>query len=160
MLIDFYYISNTNINSIFLEQKKKIIGRTDKVDFPLLALHGIDVKIDTGAYTSSIHCSDIKEIEQVLHCHFLDATHPEYNGKKFTFKNYDIIAVKSSNGQIEVRYAIKTKIKVFSKIHPVTLTLSTRDDMRFPVLIGRKFLSGKFLVDPQLENQSYNQSMK
>ncbi|WP_051477649.1 ATP-dependent zinc protease family protein [Aquimarina pacifica] len=160
MLLDFYYISNTKYQSYHLEKEKKIIGRTDKVDFPLLTLEGIDVKIDTGAYTSTIHCSNIKEIEQTLHCHFLDATHPEYNSKKFTFKNYDIIAVKSSNGQIEVRYAIKTKVNLFDKNYPITLTLSTRDDMRFPVLIGRKFLSGKFVVDPQLENQSYNQHVQ
>ncbi len=142
-----------------MENEKKIIGRTDKVDFPLLELIDIDVKIDTGAYTSSIHCVDIREIDQTLQCSFLDATHPEYNGKKFTFKNYDITAVKSSNGKVEVRFAIRTQIIVFGKKYPITLTMTTRDDMRFPVLIGRKFLSGKFLVDPQLENQSYNQKL-
>ena len=140
-----------------MNKEKKIIGRADKVDFPILSLMGIDAKVDTGAYTSSIHCIDIEEIDSVLQCIFLDQTHPEYNGKRFTFKNYDILAVKSSNGKVEMRYAIKTKITVFNKTYPITMTLSTRDDMRFPVLIGRKFLRGKFLVDPQLENQSYNQ---
>lgn len=140
-----------------MNKEKKIIGRADKVDFPILSLMGIDAKVDTGAYTSSIHCIDIEEIDSVLQCSFLDQTHPEYNGKRFTFKNYDILAVKSSNGKVEMRYAIKTKITVFNKTYPITMTLSTRDDMRFPVLIGRKFLRGKFLVDPQLENQSYNQ---
>ncbi len=139
-----------------MENQKKIIGRTDKVDFSLLELKGIDVKVDTGAYTSSIHCKEIREVGEQLECRFLDPTHPEYNGKKFTFKNYDITAVKSSNGKVEVRYAIKTKVTLFNKTFPITLTLSSRDDMRFPVLIGRKFLSGKFLVDPQLEDQSYN----
>ncbi|MDY8135223.1 ATP-dependent zinc protease [Aquimarina sp. 2201CG5-10] len=139
-----------------MEKEKKIIGRTDKVDFPLLELVAIDSKMDTGAYTSSIHCIDIREVGKTLQCSFLDATHPEYNGKKFTFKNYDITAVKSSNGKVEVRYAIRTQVTLFNKTYPITLTLSPRDDMRFPVLIGRKFLSGKFLVDPQLENQSYN----
>ncbi len=142
-----------------MEIKKEIIGRTDKVDFPLLELSDIDAKIDTGAYTSSIHCVDIREIDQILQCSFLDATHPEYNGKKFTFKNYDMSAVKSSNGKVEMRFAVRTQIEVFNKVYPITFTLSPRDDMRFPVLIGRKFLSGKFLVDPQLENQSYNQKL-
>ena len=138
-------------------KEKKIIGRTDKVDFPILELLDIDSKIDTGAYTSSIHCKEIQEVDEILECRFLDPTHPEYNGKKFTFSNYDITAVKSSNGEVEIRYAIRTKIKIFQKTYPITLTLSSRDDMRFPVLIGRKFLSGKFLVDPQIEDQSYNQ---
>lgn len=138
-----------------MSKEKKIIGRTDKIDFPELELAGIDAKIDTGAYTSSIHCKDIIEVDQQLNCSFLDPTHPEYNGKCFTFYNYDITAVKSSNGNVEIRYAVRTKITLFNKTYNITLTLSSRDDMRFPVLIGRKFLSGKFLVDPQLENQSY-----
>ncbi len=140
-----------------MEKEKKIIGRTDKVDFPLLELKDIDAKMDTGAYASSIHCVDIREKGQTLQCSFLDATHPEYDGKRFTFKNYDISAVKSNSGKVEVRYAIRTQIIVFDQTYSITLTLSPRDDMRFPVLIGRKFLSGKFLVDPQSENQSYNQ---
>lgn len=148
------------ISMCFLDKAKKIIGRTDKADFPLLELKDIDVKIDTGAYTSSIHCVDIKELDQTLQCSFLDATHPEYNGKRFVFKNYDISAVKSSNGKVEVRYAIRTQISFFNKIYPITLTLTPRDDMRFPVLIGRKFLNGKFLVDSQLENQSFNQKIE
>ncbi len=139
-----------------MNTQKKIIGRTDKVDFALLSLTDIDVKIDTGAYTSSIHCKDIREVGEQLECRFLDPTHPEYNGKKFTFTNYDITAVKSSNGTVEIRYAIRTKITLFDKTHIITLTLSSRDDMRFPILLGRKFLNGKFLVDPQLKNQSYN----
>ena len=139
-----------------MSKEKKIIGRTDKVDFPELDLAGIDAKVDTGAYTSSIHCKDIIEVDQQLNCSFLDPTHPEYNGKRFTFYNYDITAVKSSNGTVEIRYAIRTKITLFDKTYHITLTLSSRDDMRFPVLLGRKFLSGKFLVDSQLENQSYN----
>ncbi|MGB0424358.1 MAG: RimK/LysX family protein, partial [Flavobacteriales bacterium] len=41
----------------------KTIGRNDKADFPEIDLMNISIKIDTGAYTSSMHCHDIKEIE-------------------------------------------------------------------------------------------------
>ena len=37
----------------------KLIGRREFVDFPLLGVFKIEAKIDTGAYTSSIHCSEI-----------------------------------------------------------------------------------------------------
>mgnify|MGYP001442248938 FL=1 len=57
-----------------------IIGRCDVADFPLLAIKDIAIKIDTGAYTSSIHCKDIQVKENKLHCVFLDPEHPEYNG--------------------------------------------------------------------------------
>ena len=35
--------------------KKKIVGRREKADFPKLGIIDIDVKIDTGAFTSSIY---------------------------------------------------------------------------------------------------------
>ncbi|HBT08538.1 MAG TPA: peptidase, partial [Leeuwenhoekiella sp.] len=34
--------------------EKVVIGRTDRADFPALGIADIDIKIDTGAYTSSI----------------------------------------------------------------------------------------------------------
>ena len=40
---------------------KKVIGRVDRIDFPKLELFNIDVKVDTGAYTSTIHYDEIIE---------------------------------------------------------------------------------------------------
>lgn len=136
--------------------KKKVIGRFDKADFPALHLENIAVKIDTGAYTSSIHCENIVEKDDVLHCTFLDEEHPLYNGKEFQFREYDIVFVRSSNGIIQKRYQVETTIKIFDKVFKISLSLSSRQEMRFPVLIGRKFLTKKFVVDTELTDVSYN----
>ena len=136
--------------------KKITIGRIDIADFPLLGLQNIDIKIDTGAYTSSIHCKNIAERNNQLICEFLDPTHPNHNGETFVFEEFDTAAVKSSNGIVSLRYSIKSKIILFGKTYPITLTLNDRVDMKFPILIGRKFLTKKFLVDTELTNQSYN----
>jgi len=136
--------------------EKIVIGRFEKADFPLLDLENISIKIDTGAYTSSIHCDNIAEKEDMLYCTFLDEEHPLYNGKEFIFKNYDIVFVKSSNGIIQKRYQVQSTIKIFDKNFKISLSLSARQEMRFPVLIGRKFLTKKFLVDPELIDVSYN----
>lgn len=138
------------------KEAKKIIGRTDIVDFPSLALKNVSIKVDSGAYTSSIHCKNIREENGMLICKFLDPKYPNYTGREFVFKKYNLALVKSSNGLSEVRYAIKTLIRLFGKEYPITLTLSTRDYMRFPILIGRKFLSGKYIIDTELSNLSYN----
>ncbi|WGK65986.1 ATP-dependent zinc protease family protein [Croceiramulus getboli] len=135
---------------------KQIIGRKDRVDFPALGLEDIDVKIDTGAYTSSIHCMDIHEKEGVLHATFLDPKHPKAKGEKMTFDAYDIAAVKSSNGEIQYRYAIASNIRIFGKKYKISLTLTSREDMRFPVLLGRKFLTHKFIVDTSLTDVSFS----
>jgi hypothetical protein len=134
---------------------KKVSGRTDTADFPELVLKDIDIKIDTVAYTRSIHCANIREENNVLICTFLDPSHPNYDGRELTFTSYDIAAVKSSNGEIQYRYAVKTKIIIFKKKYSISLTLSSREDMRFPVLIGRKFLTKKYIVDTELTDVSF-----
>ena len=139
-----------------MKKEKLIIGRVDIADFPMLEIYDIAIKIDSGAYTSSIHCKNIEEIKGKLHCEFLDDSHTQYDGKKFTFSEYKTTIVKSSNGIASERFAIKTKIKLFDKVFPITLTLNDREEMRFPVLIGRKFLSGKFLIDPKLTDLSFS----
>jgi len=139
---------------------KKIIGRVDKIDFPKLHLFNIDVKIDTGAYTSAIHCSTIVEKDNTLICTFESKGHPNFKSENIIFESYSRTDVKSSNGYKENRFKIKTEAVFFGKTYKINLTLSTRDDMKFPVLIGRQFLSKKFLVDVNLENQSFNNSNK
>lgn len=135
---------------------KKTIGRLDKADFPDLHLKDISIKIDTGAYTSSIHCGNIEEKEDGLHCIFLDPEHTEYNHKPFLFKTYNKIRVKSSNGIAQNRYEIKSNIKIFGKVYKISLSLSNRKEMKHPVLLGRKFLNKKFVVDPELKDLSFN----
>ena len=128
-----------------------VIGRIDKASFHLLELKDIDIKIDTGAYTSSIHCRDVRPVDadgrKAIRCNFLDPEHASYHGKEFTFFEFTTKKVKSSNGQIEVRYKIRTEIEIFHHTFPIDLTLSERGSMRFPVLIGRKFLKNRFVVD-------------
>ena len=135
---------------------KKTIGRVDKTDFPNLGLFNIDVKIDTGAYTSAIHCSKIIEIDQKLHCIFNSTSHENFGKTEIVFSEYSRTNVKSSNGFKENRYKIKSEVIFFGKTYKINLTLSTRDDMKFPVLIGRQFLKRKFIVDVDLENVSFN----
>lgn len=133
-----------------------MIGRFDRADFPDLQLKDISVKIDTGAYTSSIHCENIKEEGGVLKCTFLDEEHPLYNAKEFVFEHYDVVFVRSSNGLVQKRYQIQTKIKLFHRIFKISLSLSARQEMRFPLLLGRKFLNRKFIVDTEFLDVSFN----
>ena len=140
--------------------EKKIIGRFDRADFPDLHLNDISIKIDTGAYTSSIHCDNITEEEDVLRCTFLDEEHPLYNGKEFVFNDYDVVFVRSSNGMVQKRYQIISKIKLFDKIYKISLSLAARQEMRFPVLLGRKFLTKKFIVDTEYFDLSFNSKNK
>jgi len=135
---------------------KKILGRVDVVDFPELGLFTIDVKMDTGAYTSTIHCSEIIEINNTLLCIFNSNVHKNFGKTEIVFDTFWRTDVKSSNGFKENRYKVKSEVVFFGKTYKINLTLSTRDAMKFPVLIGRQFLKQKFMVDVDLENVSFN----
>lgn len=143
---------------------KIVIGRIDKADFPELALSGIDLKIDSGAYTSSIHCTKIEEIkidgDNFIKFTLLDPEHSLYNNKEFTTKNYTSKVVKSSNGISETRFLIKTEIFIFNTLFPIHLTLTERKDMKFPILLGRKFLNKKFIIDTAKKNLSHKLKYK
>ncbi|MGO2103101.1 MAG: ATP-dependent zinc protease family protein [Psychroflexus halocasei] len=134
---------------------KKIIGRKDIANFPELGLSQVAIKIDTGAYTSSIHCDDFKEINGQLHCRFIDSKNKKINYQSLVINNYKKIKVKSSNGSVEERYQIKSKIELFHKTYQISLSLTDRSTMKNPVLIGRKFLNKKFIVDTDLNNLSF-----
>ena len=133
---------------------KKTIGRIDRANFPELNFQDIPIKIDTGAYTSSIHCTEIEEKDGKLNCVFIAQKDSSYNEKKITFASYKKVIVKSSNGIAQDRYVIESTIELFGNTYKISLSLNDRNDMKFPVLIGRKFLNGKFIVDPALENIS------
>lgn len=137
----------------------KTIGRIDKADFPELHLQDIYIKIDTGAYTSSIHSHDIQEVElngeKHIEFKLLDPSYSKYKDIVFKVKNYKEKMVKSSFGATEQRFIIKTIVVIFDQEYPIELSLSERGDMKSPILIGRKFLKKQFIVDASLKNISY-----
>lgn len=127
----------------------KVIGRIEKVDFLDFNLLSLDAKIDTGAYSCAIHCHDISEdpVNKTISFRLLDPDHPEYNEKEITYTNYTKTRVKSSNGKAQSRYKIKISVKIGKKKYSAHFTLSDRSDMKYPVLLGRKILEKRFLVD-------------
>ena len=139
---------------------KIIIGSLDKVDFPDLNLFDVPCKIDTGAETSAIHCHKVKLIErqgkEIITFYLLDPEHPQYSGIEFRSEDFKEKKIKSSFGHTEFRYVIKSKIKLFGRVIKLDLTLADRERMKFPVLLGKKLLKNRFLVDVGLKNLSYN----
>jgi len=132
---------------------KTIVGAFEQVDFPEFGMHNIVAKIDTGAFTGAIHATRIKvkeeNGEQMLY--FSPFDHPEEVHKTPVF---ELGIVKSSNGHIEERYFIETNVVIANKKYPITLSLADRSDMKWPVLIGRRFLRvNDFVVDVTKNNQ-------
>ncbi|MCE7057400.1 RimK/LysX family protein [Algoriphagus sp. AGSA1] len=130
---------------------QKIIGRKEKISLPELGLNLVWAKVDTGAYTSSIHAENLEVVEEegkrVLKFQPLLPGHKSYTGQVVTFEHFREKKVKNSFGQAEVRYLIETTFELAGESYSAEFTLSDRSKMRNAILLGRKILRNRFLVD-------------
>jgi len=125
----------------------EVIGYIETVDLPELELFGLDAKIDTGADSSSIHCDDMIIDGDMVSFSLCDEVHKAYHGKKITLPIAKRKKVKSSNGKSQERIFIKTLIKLGCKSYEAEISLSNRENMKYPMLVGRRFMSHRYLVD-------------
>lgn len=132
-----------------------VLGRYDRVDLPDLGLSDIHAKIDTGAYTSSLHCERARVVGGKLEFVLLDREHPEFTGMKFVFDNFERKYVRNSFGEVEKRFVIVTSITLFCEDITTEFSLSNRGSLKFPILIGRKILRNRFLIDVRRKNLSF-----
>src|SRR5690606_21421987 len=138
--------------------KKVLIGRSEIIDLPEFALHNVEAKVDTGAYTSAIHCSKIK-IKKESGKDFVTFHIPGSKihglGKKvFKTDDYVLKTIKSSTGHMEERFVITTQVLLFNKLYRTEFSLTDRSSMKFPILLGRKLLVKRFIVDVSTKNLS------
>jgi len=128
---------------------KTIIGRAEKISFPELGIKGVHAKIDTGADLSSVWATGIHEENGILKFKLFGKKSPYYTGKELEFRKPDYLLTRIANsfGHRELRYVIKLQIKIGGKVIVGTFTLSDRSKKTYPILIGRKLLNRKFLVD-------------
>lgn len=126
-----------------------IIGRSEQLDLVDLTAH-VPAKIDTGAYRSAIHYSKASEItragQKILRVQLLG--HPcSPVVYPMEFSEYELVAVRNSFGDRTIRYKIRLRVKLGSKIFWSSFTLADRSNNLMPVLVGRELLKGRFLVD-------------
>lgn len=139
------------MNNIVAKKKKPkpilTVGRRETVDFPELGLFSLTAKIDTGANTTALHCHHVRVENGVLFFRLLDETHPEYQDREHRFEKFEQKTIKSSMGESELRYIIRTRISIGGRTLRGIVSLTDRANMKYPVLIGRRLLKNRFLVD-------------
>ena len=137
---------------------RRTIGLTDFISLPEAGISNLPCKVDTGADTCAIHCerARIRVIDGKDHLVFklLDRKHPLYSGEELAIKEFKEIKVKSSFGDYEYRYQVMLRFTLFNKEYTAPFNLSNRSNMKYPVLLGRKFLANNFVVDVAKRNLS------
>ena len=130
-------------------KKLTTIGRAEKLDLLDFGITDVPAKIDTGADTSSIWATKVQEKEDGLYFVLFGPDSPHYTGvvQRFTAPDYSMTRVANSFGQKELRYKVKLRVKVKGRAIRATFTLSDRSQKTYPILLGRRLLHGKFVVD-------------
>ena len=124
-----------------------VIGRHAVVDLPELGVRGITGKIDTGAYSSSLHVENINENKGIL-----SFSVPVFKNGKIVGLNpvsvteYGIVKVTSSTGKSEQRYSINTLVKLNGREYHTPVTHASRRNEKSYVTwtsLAKRALFGK-----------------
>lgn len=126
-----------------------IIGSTEVIDLPEYGIFEVPAKVDTGADTSSIWASDIAVRDGELSFKLFGPASEFYTGEVITVKKsgFKTTEVTNSFGHSEDRYKVKILIKVRGRKIRASITLADRESSTYPVLLGRRLLTNKFVVD-------------
>jgi hypothetical protein len=131
---------------------KTIIGRLESIALPELAIDNLQVRVDTGAKTSSLHVDNINKviIDDIQSVTF--DIHPDVHNVDTVVHCSspisDMRIVKSSNGTSEERYVIETVVLLGKEKWSIEITLTDRSDMNYLMLFGREAIGSRFLIDP------------
>lgn len=123
------------------------IGRDTYIDV-MSNIKNVPAKIDTGADGSAIWASDIHLDRQGrLVFKLFDKGSPFYTGKVIKRKVFSVARVKSASGDVTIKFKVPIRIRLGGRAIRVNFGLCDRSTHTYPVLIGRRTLHNKFLVD-------------
>ncbi len=145
--------------------EKRVIGPTTIIAEAESELD-FKARVDTGATTSSVHVEEwaIEDESPIME---------ENIGKKIRFRimNHrgesewlesriaEIGSVKTSE-QREDRYKVELTLCWQDVKKPILVTLNDRSHMKYPMLLGRNFLAGEFVVDVELHKRTEHVAAK
>ena len=133
------------------KREKKVVGWKEQVALPDLKIKSVIAKIDTGANLATIDADDIKFVtrKDVKYVKFIvkkrNNTVRKTSAPLAGFKR-----IRSSNGDVERRPYIKTDILMDGITKNIELTLTDRGPMDYTMLIGRKALGRRWIVNPSI----------
>lgn len=130
---------------------KSIIGSEEWLALEDLNIPAIKARVDSGAKTSSIQAKNIKRIMRKGEAWVTFDVNPIQDNLSLYVsceaKVVDTRIVKSSSGESQKRFVIKTKLKLGAQTFEIELTLADRSGMEYRMLLGREALKNRFLVD-------------
>ncbi len=126
-----------------------VIGRREWIALPDLGISPLNAKTDSGARSSCIHAENVelsadeKTVRFTTTNHYAETISCEAQVAR-------LARVRSSSGIARKRIFIQTTAVLAGGFSlSILVSLANRSEMRCPMLLGRRALSGFFLIDPQ-----------
>jgi hypothetical protein len=129
------------------DREKLIVGRNVLIDFVGYAAQ-IPAKVDTGADNSSVWASGISvNSDGALQFQLFAPGSQFFTGQIITRNDFQTVKVRNSTGHTQIRYQTQLTVRIKGRKIRGTFVLADRSKNFFPVLLGRKILNRKFVVD-------------
>lgn len=136
---------------------KQVIGITELIDLPEIGLAEIPAKVDTGAYTSALHCEKARLIQvgTATRLSFWVTDGPKGAVREIQTDQFSERTIRNSFGDAQKRYVITTCVVLFGRRIRVEFTLANRKRLKTPILLGRQLVRNRFVVDVAQRNMSH-----
>lgn len=127
-------------------------GWREWVSLPDIGIKQIKAKVDTGARTSALHTFELRTYSENGRDRVEFRIHPlQKDLDTVVTCNADVLdkrIVTDSGGHKEERFVIETTLAIGNLAWPIEVTLTSRDDMLFRMLLGRTAIKNRAQVDP------------
>lgn len=135
-----------------LDHSSTFTGWREWIALPEVGVSWLKAKIDTGAQTSALHATSVEEFVRGGEDWVRFTVHPwqdsELDEVVVERPVLDRRAVRSSSGHSQHRIVVQMDVTLSGRTLPAEVTLTSRDEMVFRMLIGREVLRQGFVVDP------------
>ncbi|NQU56588.1 MAG: 30S ribosomal protein S6--L-glutamate ligase [Rhodospirillales bacterium] len=137
-----------------IHDKELVFGWQEWVELPGLGLPAVLAKIDTGARSSAIHAFMIEPYGRAGKRRVRFGVHPVPERHDIVvFCSAELVdqrEITSSNGEVELRYIVRTPLRIGELEWPIEISLTNRESMQYRMLVGRSALQDNIIVDPNL----------
>lgn len=130
----------------------QVIGWREWVQLPELGVFETKAKVDTGADNSSLHAFNLERFHLDGQDYVRFEVHPKQRSRRPVIRCEAPLVmekkVRNPGGRSELRPVIRTTIVVAGVSLEALVNLTSRDEMGFRMLLGRRAMRGRFVIDP------------